>query len=106
MLSVTVPGAVDAWGEAALRFGVVGALVVMVLTIISDVLLRETTTVGDPLGRSGSWLAGADFTFATSRFRGDKNFLVGVEVSSWKTVYVGQLPGDSVRCEFVAKYGF
>ncbi len=35
-----------------------------------------------------------------------KNFLVGVEVSSWKTNYIGQLPGDSVRCEFVAKYGF
>ncbi len=26
----------------------------------------------------GSWLAGGDFTYATSRFRGDKNFLVGV----------------------------
>ena len=35
-------------------------------------------TAGDPLGRSGSWLAGGDFTFQTSRFRGDKNFLVGV----------------------------
>jgi MFS family permease len=35
-------------------------------------------TVGDPLGRSGSWLGGADFTYATSRFRGDKNLLVGV----------------------------
>ena len=35
-----------------------------------------------------------------------KTFLIGMEVSSWKTVYVGQLPGDSVRCEFVAKYGF
>jgi hypothetical protein len=35
-----------------------------------------------------------------------KNFLVGVEVSSWKTLYVGQLPGDSLRTEFVAKYGF
>ena len=35
-------------------------------------------TVGDPLGRSGSWLAGADFTYATSRFRGSKNLLVGV----------------------------
>lgn len=35
-----------------------------------------------------------------------KNFLIGLEVSSWKTVYVGQLPGDAVRCEFVAKYGF
>jgi hypothetical protein len=35
-------------------------------------------TAGDPLGRAGSWLAGLDFTYATSRFRGDKNFLVGV----------------------------
>jgi uncharacterized protein DUF5916 len=35
-------------------------------------------TVGDPLARPGSWLAGADFTYATSHFRGDKNFLVGL----------------------------
>lgn len=35
-------------------------------------------TMGDPLGRKGSWLAGGDFTYATSRFRGDKNFLAGV----------------------------
>jgi hypothetical protein len=35
-------------------------------------------TVGDPLGRSGSWLGGADFTYATSQFRGDKNLLAGV----------------------------
>src|SRR5262249_25466699 len=34
-------------------------------------------TVGDPFGRSGSWLGGADFTYATSRFRGNRNFLVG-----------------------------
>jgi hypothetical protein len=35
-----------------------------------------------------------------------KQFIVGMEVSSWKTTYNGLLPGDSVRCEFVAKYGF
>ena len=35
-------------------------------------------TVGDPLGRPGSWLSGADFAYATSKFRGDKNLLVGV----------------------------
>ena len=35
-----------------------------------------------------------------------KNFLVGMEVSSWKTLYVGEQPGNSVRTEFVAKYGF
>ena len=35
-------------------------------------------TEGDPLGRSGSWLIGPDLTYQTSRFLGDKNFLVGV----------------------------
>jgi len=40
--------------------------------------LGAIATVGDPLGRSGSWLTGADFTYATSHFRRDKNFLVGV----------------------------
>jgi hypothetical protein len=35
-------------------------------------------TVGDPLGRPGSYTVGADLTYQTSRFRGDKNFLVGV----------------------------
>ncbi|HEX6749520.1 MAG TPA: DUF5916 domain-containing protein [Longimicrobium sp.] len=46
-------------------------------------LLRESSagviaTFGDPQGRAGSWLAGGDFTYQTSRFRGDKNFLVGI----------------------------
>lgn len=46
-------------------------------------ILRESwigaiATVGDPLGRQGAWLTGADFTYATSHFRGDKNFLAGV----------------------------
>jgi hypothetical protein len=35
-----------------------------------------------------------------------KQFLVGLEVSSWKTLYVDLAPGDAVRCEFVVKYGF
>ncbi len=32
---------------------------------------------GDPLGRSGSYELGADFTYQTSSFRGDKNFIAG-----------------------------
>jgi hypothetical protein len=45
-------------------------------------VLRESSvgliaTSGDPLGRTRSWTAGADATYQTSRFRGDKNFLVG-----------------------------
>ena len=35
-------------------------------------------TVGDPNNRTGSWLGGVDFTYATSRFRGDKNLRAGV----------------------------
>jgi len=34
-------------------------------------------TAGNPLGRSGSWEAGADFIYKTSTFQGDKNFLFG-----------------------------
>lgn len=46
-------------------------------------ILRESSvgliaTAGDPLGRSGSWLAGADFTYQTTSFRGNKNLLIGV----------------------------
>jgi hypothetical protein len=45
-------------------------------------VLRESsvgfiTTLGDPLGRGDAWLAGPDLTYQTSRFLGNKNFLVG-----------------------------
>jgi hypothetical protein len=33
---------------------------------------------GDPVGRADSRMAGADFTYQTSRLRGDKNLIVGV----------------------------
>jgi hypothetical protein len=35
-------------------------------------------TLGDPLGRSGSWELGGDFTYQTSHFRGGKNFSAGI----------------------------
>jgi hypothetical protein len=58
-------------------------------------------TVGDPLGRPVSWLGGADFTYATSRFRGDKNFLVGV----WGLATGRQdLGGDSTAHGFKVDY--
>ena len=46
------------------------------------------------------------FYYGNLLFDVTKNFLLGVEVSSWKTLYVGEAEGDSVRSEFVAKYGF
>ncbi|MCA1562695.1 MAG: carbohydrate binding family 9 domain-containing protein [Acidobacteria bacterium] len=63
--------------------GVVDHEALMAVGRVKQNIWRESwvgaiATVGDPLGRSGSWLTGADFTYATSRFRGNKNFLVGV----------------------------
>ncbi len=34
-------------------------------------------TFGDPTGQTGSWLAGVDFTYQTSHFRGNKTLVVG-----------------------------
>jgi hypothetical protein len=33
-------------------------------------------------------------------------FLVGIELTQWKTLWMNKPTGDSFRCEFVAKYGF
>jgi hypothetical protein len=63
----------------------------------SESWIGGIATVGDPLGRSGSWLGGVDVTYATSRFRGDKNFLVGV----W-----GLATGRDDLGEDSAAYGF
>jgi hypothetical protein len=46
-------------------------------------VLRESSigmiaTVGDPRGASNAWLVGPDLTYQTSRFHGDRNFLVGI----------------------------
>jgi len=46
-------------------------------------VLRESSigffgSVGDPLGRTGANVSGLDFTYQTTRFQGNKNFLVGL----------------------------
>jgi Domain of unknown function (DUF5916) len=46
--------------------------------IWSESSVGAIATYGDPLGRPGSWLAGVDLTYATSQWRGNRNFLVGV----------------------------
>jgi hypothetical protein len=35
-----------------------------------------------------------------------EKFMVGVDVSLWKTLWVGQRPGDLVRFDFQAQYNF
>jgi len=46
--------------------------------VLEESSVGVLATAGDPLGQGGSWLAGADFTYRTSRFLGDKRLLVGV----------------------------
>ena len=46
--------------------------------VLGESSVGFVATAGDPTGRSGAWLAGPDITYQTSRFRGDKNLLVGV----------------------------
>ena len=52
-----------------------------VMRVRQDILEESTVgmiaTVGDPEGRHGSYMTGADFTYQTSRAWGDKNFLAG-----------------------------
>jgi hypothetical protein len=45
--------------------------------VLGESSIGFIATGGDPLGRGNAWLAGPDVTYQTSRFRGDKNFLVG-----------------------------
>jgi hypothetical protein len=46
--------------------------------ILSESSVGVIGTIGDPEGGANSYMAGADFTYQTSRFRGNKNFAVGV----------------------------
>jgi hypothetical protein len=71
-------------------------------------------TVGDPVGRSNSWLIGPDLTYQTSRFRGNKNFLVGVwglamdreELTGRKRAWGGKIdyPNDIWDIAFTYKW--
>jgi len=62
--------------------GVVPASTMAVVRVRQNVFAESAAgliaTLGDPLGRSGSWEVGADFTYQTSHLHGDKNFSAGV----------------------------
>jgi len=46
--------------------------------VLSESSVGFIGTFGDPLGRGGSWMAGPDAMFRTSRFHGDKNLSLGL----------------------------
>ena len=63
--------------------GVVANETVMAVGRVKQNIGRESWigaigTAGDPLGRRDAWLGGVDLTYATSRFRQNKNVLAGV----------------------------
>jgi len=76
--STSIGGVVARTGTVS---GLVAAATVGAIRIKQDILGESSVgaiaTFGDPAGRRGSWLAGGDFTYRTSHFAGDKNFLVG-----------------------------
>ena len=88
------------------KSGVVDQRTRMAVARVKQNLWRESyvgalVTAGDPLGRSGSWLAGADFTYQTTAFLGDKNFTT----SMW-ALATGRddLRGDTAAYAFKIDY--
>jgi hypothetical protein len=66
-------------------------------------------TIDDPFDQDITWATGRIYNqafFVNLTHKVTKNFTTGVEISSWKTLYHGQRPGEAVRLEFMAKYGF
>ncbi len=45
--------------------------------VLEESTIGALATFGDPSGAEGSYLAGVDATYQTSRFRGSKNFILG-----------------------------
>jgi len=46
------------------------------------------------------------FLFGNISYDVTKKLILGLEVSSWKTLYKGQLPGEAMVFEFAGQYGF
>jgi hypothetical protein len=69
--------------------------------ILQESWIGAIATTGDPLGRSGSALGGLDFTYATSRFRGNKNLRIG----TWGLFTArGDLRGDTSAAGLTISY--
>jgi hypothetical protein len=69
--------------------------------IFAESSVGMIASFGDPLNRGGSWLAGTDFTYQTSRFNGNKNFLFGV----WRMA-MGRESLDGDKAAFGFKFDY
>ncbi len=78
-----------------------------------DITPRLHSNVGysldDPLDRDLSAASGRRYNsviWGNLIYDITKQFTMGVEVGSWRTLYVGKEPGESIRVEFMTKYTF
>jgi hypothetical protein len=62
---------------------------------------RDSDIVGMVGGRTYN-----QFYFGNILYDVTKKFRLGLEVASWKTLYIDRRPGESVRFEFMGQYGF
>jgi hypothetical protein len=80
--------------------------------VLTESSIGMLATFGDPLGRTGSWMAGLDATYQASDFLGDKNFLVGVwglgngreDLRGDQFAYGGQIAYPNDLVDLGAKY--
>lgn len=69
--------------------------------ILKESSVGFISTIGDPQSRGDSWTSGVDFTYQTTRFQGNKNFLVGVTAMYSNRV---DLEGDQSAFAFKVDY--
>ena len=85
--------------------GLVPASTMGVIRVQQNILEESSvgflSTMGDPMGRSGAWLTGADLTLRTSHFMGDNNLIA----SAWGMANGrADLSGDRTALGFAVDY--
>ena len=66
-------------------------------------------TIDDPLDRDLSSASARRYNgvvWGNLIYDITKQFTTGIEVGSWRTLYMNKEPGESIRVEFMAKYSF
>ena len=97
------------WSAPTRKRGVVEEAALMAVSRVKQNVGEESwlgaiVGVGDPLNRTGSWTAGADYTYSTSRFRGNKNLRAGVwGLATGRDDLLGTV-GDRSAAGFTVEY--